>query len=342
MFLTEKQERALFLRAITTQARIDSVARGSRISQARIDSDGVNLYEDFRVRLSQVVREQFADLIALDFVPMEPSEGFIAGSGSWIGQFLTAIGQAGFVSGQSTDLPLVSVDGATFTGKIASYALAGQWSQEDIFRAAISSTSIPIETMLAARRGVETKTDEIISLGSAAHGITGFLNASTVDVVLLTTGSWNTPGRTYNEVMLDFTSWISTLHGRVNDISTAKQDTVLLPSRMIYTLSGIYNTLGTKNAFQGIQELAAGFGITAIKPWWRLNTASTTGGQRMVAYKRSADCLGAIVPLPYMEFGLQERGIHLVRPAMASCGGVVVKQPKSIAYCDNVASGGGG
>lgn len=306
----------------------------TRVDPARFDSDSINLVVDFRTRLTQIYRDKFQQLRALDFVPMLDAPVQQTSTG-YIGEFLTKVGTAQLITEVSGDVPLVTVAGKPFTGRVATYGAAGAWSQLDIFRASIGLVNIPVETQRAARESVETMTDVLVSLGNADAGIPGFLKHPDVDVVPLSAGNWAT--RTYEQVLVDAHAWIGAIHARVGYIESSIPDTVLFAPAVKFTLMGIRNTFGVAVWDTLIRELRELHGIT-VDVWSRCSTASSTGGARAVAYRRDPKCLGAMVPMVYTEFAPQERGFQVLIPAMASSGGTVVIEPYSVTYADNTLS----
>lgn len=305
-----------------------------RFDAERFDADSINLTIDFRARLTQVYRDKFAALRALDFVPMLDAPIQQTSTG-YIGEFLTRVGGAQLVTEVSTDIPLVAVKGTTFTGRVATYGAAGAWSQLDIFRAAVGLINLPVETQRAARLAVEAMTDALVSLGDTDAGIPGFLRHPDVSIVPFALGNW--PTRTFEQILTDAHGWVGSLHSRVGYVEDSIPDTVLFPPAVKFALMGVRNTFGAAVWDQLVKELREMHGIT-VDVWSRLATANNTGGARVVAYRRNPQCLGAIIPMVYTEFQPQERGFQVLIPGMASCGGTVVIEPNTVTYGDNALS----
>lgn len=327
-----KELAALFARA-ARQGQLQEP--GLRYDVARLDSDSINLVIDFRTRLQTVYRDKFQALRALDFVPMLDAPVQQTSTG-YIGEFLSRVGEAKLITEVSTDIPLVNVVGRTFTGSVATYGAAGAWNQLDVFRAAVGVVQIPVETQRAARLAIETKTDELVSLGSTDANIPGFLRHPDVDVVPLGLGNWAT--RSFDAMLGDFHAWIGSLQARVGYVETSVPDTVLFAPRIRTVLNGIRNSINSMTAWSAmVKEAREEYGIT-VDTWSRLNAAGVGGVARAVAYRRDPAVLGALVPMVYTEFAAQERGFQILLPAMARCGGTVVIEPKAVSYTDNTLS----
>lgn len=320
---------ALIRKAIENGSKFHPVPM--TLSGERMDSDAINLSRDFTARLGEVYRDKFPALRALEFVPMldaalqQTSTGFI-------GEFLSRVGEAKILTEVSTDVPMVVLRGETFSGRVAMYGAAGAWNQVDIFRASVGMVNLPTETQRAARETIETKTDELISLGELRAQIPGFLSHPDVATVPFTLGNWST--RTFEQCVSDFHTWIGAAHARVGYVESSMLDTVILPPAAKAVLIGKRNTFNVSAWTAIVQEAKDHYGIT-VDTWSRTATAGAGGAARVVGYRRDPKCLGAVVPMTYTQFSPQEKGFQVIVPALASCGGAVVIEPATVTYSDN-------
>jgi len=307
---------------------------GFQGSIARMDADAINLIRDFTARLSKVYEDVFADLLALEFVPMAdiPVQ---ATSTEFLAEFLSQVGEAGIITESSGDLPTVTLTGQTMTGKIAMIGAAGSWGQIDIARNATSMVNIPTKTQSAAKRAIDTKVDSLVAMGDTAAGITGFLRHPSISTVALPAGSWDTA--TVENILIDVHAWINTLFARVGYVKRSCPDTILFPPSIKGILAGKRNTYGVTAWAMIVQELRDMYGIT-VADWYRLETAGSGGVPRVVAYRRDSDKIGAVLPMPYMQFNPQEKGLKIQVPAIATCGGTIVLESNCHAYADNAHS----
>ena len=323
---------AVFRRALRSGAAL----AGYRGNVQRLDADAINLIRDFTARIAKVYEDVFADLRALDFVPMADVPVQVT-STEFLAEFLSQVGEAGIVTEESTDLPTVALTGQTFGGKIAMIGAAGQWNQMDIARAAISMVNIPVKTQSAARRAIDTKIDTLVSLGDSAAGIKGFLRHPEIGTVPLPTGNWG--AQAIEAILLDVHTWINTLFARVNYVLGSRPDTVIFPPSVKAVLSGKRSAVNPAVTAWTlvVQELRDYYNIT-VDEWYRCETASMTNGPRIVAYRRDSDKIGAVLPMPFMQFNPQERGMKVLVPSIATCGGTIVVEGNSAAYADNALS----
>lgn len=322
----------VFLRALLSGLVIQGRTDGARFRQ---DADVINLLRDFTARLGKVYEDKFADLRALEFVPMADVP-VSATTTAFIGEFLSRVGKARIITEVSTDIPIITMKGQTFTGRIATLAAAGMWSQEDIARAAVGNVNIPVKTQQGAREAIETEIDNLVALGDSTMGIPGFLRHPDVTTIPLNLGNWST--RTLSQIVDDVHAWVNAQNARVNFIERSRINTLILPPTAKNVLLRKRTTLETENAWNIIEkELREAHGIT-IDTWSKLETAGAGGAARMVGYRRDPDCVGAIVPLEYLQFNPQEQGLNVMVPAMAKTGGTLVIEPATLAYSDNTLS----
>lgn len=318
----------------TTSPRVRLDSKGE--DGYRFDADGINLLRDFTVRLGKVYEDKFPALRALDFIPTADMQ-LTSTSQAYLGEFLSRVGRARIITEISTDIPEVKLKGQTFTGRIATVGAAGVWSQEDIARGSMGTVNIPVKTQQGAREAIETEVDNLLALGQPEAGIPGFLKHPDVSIVPLPLGNW--PTRTFSQILDDFHNWMGLIRARVNYNERSKIDTVLFPPS-VQTAMVRKRPVNpeTDNAWNAIvREAKEQYGIT-VDTWSKLETAGATGGPRIVAYRRDSDCLGAVYPLPYLQFNPQEDGLLIKVPAIAKVGGTLIIEPATVTYADNAAS----
>jgi hypothetical protein len=74
-----------------------------------------------------------------------------------------------------------------------------------------------------------------------------------------------------------------------------------------------------------------------VESWPLLSTADAgRTGPRAVAYKRSVDVAGAVVPLAFQSQPPQAQGLEWLIPCEGVCGGAAVKQPLGMYYRDGL------
>lgn len=320
----------IFRRAVI-QGRLTQGIPPSRAN--RFDSDSINLLRDFTARLGRVYEDIFADLRAEEFIPRAEVQVSTT-SQAWLGEFLSRVGRAAVVTELSDDLPAIQLKGQSFNGRIATLGAAGLWTQEDIARQTDSMVNIPVATQTAARKAIETEIDDILTFGLPGGNVYGFARHPEVDSIPLPTGNWN--ARTYAEVIADFHAWLGTARARLAYVAGSVPDTLILPESIRGVLAGKLNTLQTESALDAITRVARTVYGVAIDFWYKLENASQSGGKRAILYRKSPEVLGSIIPLDYLQFNPQERGLIVQVPAIAKCGGVVVIQSKAIVYGDNL------
>jgi hypothetical protein len=309
------------------------LANQQGIPQNRLDADTLNLERDFQARMPEIYRDRTPDLLTLKFVPLT-SANIQMTDDSFIAQMMTRVGTAKVISAISDDIPLVTLNGQTMTGKVVMLAAAGAWSFMDVFRASAagSAVNVPMETVKECRTTLETETDDILALGYAPAGIQGFLKLSAVSVIPLTLGNWST--RTIEQIVLDCVQFIDACRAKVNYIESAVPNTLIIPSNVWGVLAGKMNTFGQTALSMLRQQLKDVFKVE-IAEWSKCNTANPTAGARLVCYRRDEKAVTAVVPTPYLPLDVQARGLQLMAPAISRVGGIFLVEKEAMTYSDN-------
>lgn len=319
------------IRAAVIRGRVLSGMDPVRAS--RMDADTINLLRDFTARLGRVYEDVFPDLRAEEFIPRAEMTVTTTAT-SYLGEFLSRVGRAQIVTEVSTDLPAIQLKGTTFSGRIAMIGAAGVWTQEDLARGAQSLTNIPVKTQSGAREAIETAIDDLLTFGDPGAQIPGFARHPDVDAIPFLQGVWFT--RDYQTILDDFHAWVTSINTRLAFVKRVLPDTVLLPESIRGVLARKRNSLGTDTALLAIiREAKETYGIT-VDFWYKLENASGSNGRRAIAYRKDSEFLGSVIPLDYLQFNPQERGLTVVTPAVAKCGGIVLIQAKTVVYGDNL------
>lgn len=302
-------------------------------AETRLDADTINLERDFQARLPEIYRDRTPDLLSLKFVPISRAPLQMTDD-SFIAQMLSMVGTAEVITSVSDDLPLVTMNGQTMTGRVVTLGAAGAWSFMDVFRASNSNSQVnlPMETVAATKRILEIRGDEILATGYPQAGIQGFLKLSGVTVVNFTLGAWNT--RTFDQIVSDVMTFANACRARTNYVELARPDTMIFPSTLWAVMASKMNTFG-QTALELVRaQLKSVYGIE-IAEWSKANTANPGGGARVVCYRRDEMAVSAVVPTPFLALDVQAKGLQLLAPAISRIGGVFLVEPNTITYADN-------
>jgi len=280
----------------------------------------------------------YAEMRALKYVPV--IGGIDPGAKTYTFAVMDRVGRAAAAAERGRDLPRADVSLTENTSAIkpygASYAYTTQELRE-IAMAAARGLNLALDQARAetAAQMIARKIDELVAFGDANDTrIKGFLNSSSVTVGAAA-GTWS--GLTDLQLLAELFALANT------QLTVSKEvfspDTILLPTAQHQLVATTpYGTAGLKTVLAFFNEAMREQGRNVeVASWPLLATADALRtGPRAVAYKRSADVAGAIVPLAFQAQPPQAQGLEWVVPCEAVCGGTAVKQPLGIYYRDGL------
>lgn len=242
------------------------------------------------------------------------------------------VGMASLIANYADDLPDVTLFGKEFTGKCKSLGTSYSYSIQDVRRA--SMANMQLETSLAkiARRSVEAKLDKLGAFGDTNTGLTGLLNNANVPLISPTTGTWSTA--TADQIIADLDKLVNSIVTTTNGVHSP--DTLLLPIAQFLRLNNLQKSVASdKTVLQWYLENNPF--IKNIDHWYLLDLANAAlTGPRAVAYQRSPEVLGLIIPQEFEQFPPQAKNLAFNIPCHARCGGVKMTYPLAIAYMDGI------
>ncbi len=246
-------------------------------------------------------------------------------------------GMAEITSNYANQSKRVDVEGKEYTSYLRSMRLSFGISIQEIRNAQHAGTDLDMMRVMAARRGIDEKLNQIALLGSTEHNLYGLYtqpNASTYTVIADGTGSsalWST--KTADLILRDMFGIVDSIPTTTNEVEHPKR--LLLPHsrlRLIQTKrmgagDGVLTVLGFfQVARPGIEVRGALF----------LDTAGATATARMVAYDPDVMNVRWLVAVPFESFPQQLVGMEYVTECHARCGGVIMSYPLTMAYGDGI------
>lgn len=274
----------------------------------------------------EVYKVEYPELMGRQIVPIDHS--IPTGAESFLYTMYDRIGEAQFVRDWSTDFPTVTIEGTPFTQTIKHLGSAYAISVQQIRAAAMAGMPLNTELAETAREVIERKLDRILAVGDASAGLGGFANNPNVPIVPIT-GNWGpaTPGAT---ILVD----LMKLHSAVflgSPDNTEVDTLVVAPS--IY--DRFLNPLNEYNQASLMTWLKQNTPFKNIEKWSKLETAGAGGTPRMVAWRKDARTAKGVIPQEFETAAPFVQGFVTTTSCHLSTGGVVVRQPKKMAYADD-------
>lgn len=288
---------------------------------------------------STVYAVKYPDLEARDHVPLiggipEHAKAYRYGT-------VEGFGKAKFITDMADDLPQTNVTAEDNNLRLIK-ALGNSWGY-DIFELkamAVGKVKLNAEKAKAARRAAEELIDDTLATGATAQGLEGLLNLTGAQTYTLASKakggtSWGTlgaPNATAQEIYNDLVGIASAQVSNTDGVFTSFD--ILLPIDQFNLAEAL--PFGTGLQSTPLKKALENRHINSIKPWHKCKTAGTGGVTRMACYKKDAEVLGGIVPMEFNMFAPQQRNLKFIVNTMASCGGVVLRYPKGVAYADSL------
>lgn len=246
------------------------------------------------------------------------------------------VGIAKVVSAYADDLPRADIKGKEFFSKVRTIAMSFGYNYDELQAAAMANKPLTTKKANAAKRGHMILENKIAFYGDAENNLQGLFTAPNLTEVVLAadgTGSSKTfASKTADQILRDLNSLFTTVSTVTNGVEQA--DTLLVPI-------GVMNLLTTKridNTLGSVMKWFLDNSPYAKEVIWvnEMKGAGAGSTDRIVAYKRSADCLEMIIPSEFKQLPVQERNLEFVVPTHQRFGGLIVYSPLSIAYADGV------
>lgn len=242
-------------------------------------------------------------------------------------------GKAKIIHNYATDFPSAEIRGKQFTGGVKGIGSSYQYTVQDLRAASMAGLDLAGRKANAARRAIEEELEEIAAVGNADYNLGGFTNAP--DIASVTKGT-QTSGTTWAMATpLEVLEDVQNLCKAVFTASKGKRqaDTLLVGTAGYAKLA--YTRLDTfSNQTLLTYVLANVPGLKSIEHWARLDTASGSSKERIMAYVRDPDVVELFIPQEFEQFAPQLVGMAFKVNCHMRTGGVAVRQPKLVTYMD--------
>lgn len=318
-----------------TDQRFDSwsrrIVRDTGLFEGREDANETAI---FARQLEHVYTKtydvKYPEFKARLFIPLDTSVP--SGAETYTYRQFDEVGMAALIANYADDLPDVTLFGKEFTGKCKSIGTSYSYSIQDVRRASMSGMALETALPKVARRVTEAKIDKLAAFGDEATGLVGFLNNANVTPVSPITGTWSSASA--DNIIADLDKLVNSIVIATNGIHVP--DTLLLPITQFLRLNNLQKSAASdKTVLQWYLENNPF--IKNIDHWYLLDLADADlDGPRAVAYQRSPEVLGLVIPQEFEQFPPQAKNLAFSVPCHARCGGVKVTYPLAIAYMDGI------
>lgn len=290
-----------------------------------------NALEQVRTR---VYEARYPQLMARNLIPVDTSVP--PGTKILLFRQYDSVGLAKIVAAYSDDLPRADSYSTEDSAKIKVLGDSYGFSVVEIGAAARAGTPLEQRKANAARKAMEELVERIAQKGDADHGLKGLLNQPNALNYVIPNGAAASPlwkNKTPDEILKDLGGM-----SRLAPITTKnaeRQDTLLLPDEQYALIAE--TRLGANSETTILQFfLKVNPYIRTVQPWSALKGSGAAATDRAVVYRRDPDALGLVIPREFEQLPGQPRGLEIVVPCLAECGGVVLYLPMSLTYADGI------
>lgn len=253
---------------------------------------------------------------------------------------LDKVGHAKVISSYATDLPRIDVYGSEFSAQVKSIADAYGYSIQEI-RAA-RKTARPLDSLKgkAAKEAALREEARIAWFGDKQHNLVGMLNNPNIPDVPF-------PGsaQTFSDQGVDANRMLAYLNSLANHPAeltngVERADTLLMSLK-------IFNLISTTKINDASNYTVLKF-FLETNPYIKMvdwvpelsgtgtvDTTSNKTGDVMIAYERNPDKIVLNIPLDFLQYPPQPKGLEFVVPCESRFGGVTVRRPFSVAIARN-------
>ncbi len=275
---------------------------------------------------------KYPEFKARTFIPLDSSVP--TGAETYTYRQFDQIGAAKLIANYADDLPDVTVFGKEFTGHCRSLGSSYTYSVQEVRRAAMANYPLDANLAKVARRTIEALHDKIAAFGDASALLGGFLNNANVPIIAPITGSWDTA--TPDQIIADMNKLVNSIPIATNGIHIP--DTLLLDIASFTKLASTPRSTVSDTTILAWYLANSPF-IRNIDHWYLLDLADTDlDGPRAVAYQRSPEVLGMVVPQEFEQFPPQMENLAFRIPCHSRSGGVKMTYPLACAYMDGLSS----
>lgn len=281
--------------------------------------------------LAKSYDKKYPALKARQFVPA--GSGIPSGAETVSSYGYDLKGEATILSSYGEDVRRVDLDGKKSTWSIVGIAAAWMMTVQQARGATMAGVDIDGKGLMAARRLIERKIDDLVTNGDADAGIDGFaaLTTGATGVYLENktgdlTGDWLTA--TVANTLADLDLCFANFSGA----SIWEPTDLLVPTTVFSRWRS--KQLSTGSDYTLLRWVEDQYGVN-VAGWNRLNTADSAGtAGRAILYTKDEEVVSSIVSQEPEQLPSVWKGLGWETIMHARCGGVRVENPKGILYAD--------
>ena len=289
----------------------------------------------------QVIRIKYPELFYAELVPIDSTASEWAKSVTFFS--IDQIGAADWFNHLARDVPLADIHRAKFEQGIEMAAVGYRYTLEELGQAMmLPGTNLTTERAAAARRAYEEFCHNVTIYGDLRKNWLGLLNSSLVTIINAP-HTWaydlaQNPALTA-QILQDVNGVLTNIWQ--TSLTVEMADTLLMPLSAMTLLATTQLPATTMTLLQFIQAnnlytLETGRPLL-IRGVRGLDSASASGGGRIIAYTRDPQVLKLHRPMPHRFLPVWQTGpIVFDIPGIFRLAGLEIRRPGAIRYLDGI------
>lgn len=245
------------------------------------------------------------------------------------------IGMFKIISNSGRDLPRIDLYANEVKTDVKTLGASYGWTTADVRAAVHNNVDLDVRKGLIAKETYLATENRIAWRGAPEANIFGLVeHPNAIRVTLPADGehagtSLRSKIANPEHMIRDLTT-IANASAEVTD-GVERANTLLLPMREYNAIANTRYT-ETKTVLAFFKENNPN--LTLIDWIPDLRGASTNGNDVILCYNRDPLKLELVVPMDFTQHPAQEIGLEVVVPCEATCAGVILYKPLSVAYCE--------
>ncbi len=295
---------------------------------------------------AEVIEAKYPELKWRNIVPVKTGAPLGATAHRWFE--IDGFGSAKYLDNLATDdFPTADVQGTEQTGKIRSLGAKYMVTIEELRAAAMMKVHVETEKAKIAKRAVETLIDKTVfgTYNTTNGGFKGIAHNDSGTEFSTSVANWftqSTAGGDPQEIIADIrgmleAAFLDTKGAFASfDLFMPPEIGVLLDRPMFKT-----STVGSDEITQYLNMSIGQYALATLpylrsitKDCFRLAAAGASAKHRILAFPRDPEVLDVFLPLDFEQFAPQLSGMAFTTHCHAKFGGLRVKHPKAVRYCD--------
>ena len=297
----------------------------------RNDTSTALFEQQLEAVLAKSYDKKYPELKARSFIPSGP--GIPTGAETVSSYGYDINGEATILAGYGEDVRRVDIDGVKSTWNIVGIAAAWMLTVQQARGATMAGVDIDAKGLMAARRVIARKIDDLLTEGNADVGVDGFaaLTTGSTGVYLENktgdlTGDWLTA--TAANTLADLDLCIKNF----SDASIWTPTDLIIEPGLFARWRSLQKSTGSDYAL--LDWISEKYELN-VSMWNRLQTADSAGtAGRAILYAKSDEVISSIISQEPEQLPSVWKGLGWETIMHARCGGVRVENPKGILYAD--------